>query len=197
MNHLTRFSASAGLFCCLAASPALADVATPEPGSPSLAPSAVSEAVAALQSVNTIVGELADSTPASAQFAAATKSTGTMSGYYTPLGADVTISAVASGAADASSSSASSGPGISLAAVAASFTAAPPATSQTGGSVIGSGTVVSSADALIQPISSDPTSGNTVVVTDASPVPLPPALLLLASGLVGLMPQRRGFLRLA
>jgi hypothetical protein len=187
MNYLTHLGAAAGLFCLLAASPALADVAAAEAGGASPADATVSQAVATLQSVDALVGDLAQTVPDSSLFAATTKSTAPMSAYYTRIGSLSGLSL---------SQAASS----NLAALAAGSPASPPAAAPSGGTAVGSGIVVSSADTGVQSFSGSPVTLtiNPNLQAQAQPsVPLPSALLLLGSGLLGVIPLRRATYRAA
>ena len=203
MNRLTHLSAAAGLFCCLAASPALADLATPASGSAAATDASVSRAVTALQAATGLTGDLTQTVPDSSLLAAATKSTTPASGFFTNLGVDKALAVVATGAVNTGwggsnfPDASQPAPG-NLAALVAGAPGAPPAASPSGGVPVGSGVVVSSADSGLESLSSAPLSAPFQIVTDdVSTVPLPPALFLLGSGLFGLIPLRRSSRALA
>jgi len=190
MRYYSYVSVTAGLLCCLAASPALADLSGPDAGG-----SDTASPLAALQAVT----ELADAAAAvggTTSLASQTKSSGPGSAPATSKGVDSsngpvpTAVIVAASGAIAGTGSAplpavvvptapAAPPAAAAAAEAAQYVPAqaPPGTDLS--SLSGSGS-----NALVNP---SPASVNTA----NTPTPIPAAVLLLGGGLLGLFPLRR------
>lgn len=190
MRYFAYFGAATGLICCLAATPARADLAAPEAGV-SVAPAgAITSALDALTSVM----DAAATVSGASLLGSVTTSTGPATAPATGLGVDSanlpTLGVIAT--ADMSSngllapgatqvagdSSQAAPPAALLQAPVNSFVASPVAPS----------TDLSSMSASV----SSPTSITGQTVTPVvSPVPLPATIVLFGSALLGLLPLRR------
>ena len=192
MRYLSYASAAAGLLCCLAASPARADLATPDPGSAEAPAARVADALQALTSVM----DAASTVSGISALASETKSTGPASVPATSQGVDSSngpVSTVAMAAASvgsaglfaAESTSGSGEPSL----------AAPPAGLLQGeGSHFVSAPVAPSTDlsSLSNSASSPLASTEATMQPDiAIPTPIPATFLLLGGGLIGIFPLRR------
>ena len=185
MRYLSSVSVAAGLFCCLAASPARADLATPEAGGAD-APSG--QVFAALQALSVVI-DAASTVSGSSALASETKSTGPSSAPATSKGVDSSSGPAPTGAIVATSSGS-----FGLFAAAATSNgetaqAAPPAGLPQGGIQVASASLLSTDLTSVAPSGSSPLiAPNDTVVT---PTPIPAAFLLLGGGLVGIFPLRR------
>lgn len=180
MKHVPRLAAVLAL--CLAATTAQADIAAPQPEA-SLSGLAQSRALEALQTLNDAT-ETAARRPGHEALAAEVKSHG-------PSALPVTVKGVESGTGSVTTIAPTLYAGGSLAAE-VSYAGAP---GQMGviSHEVGSGEVVTASDlaSLIAPTTSPQLLGNNVQSIVLCPVPVPPALLLLGGGLLGMLPLRR------
>jgi hypothetical protein len=203
MKSLVKFPATAGLFCCLAATPALADVAAPDAatvGSDAVSASTL-QVLDTLQLLDAAIGAASD--PASAG-ASSLASQGPAAGPVTALGVDSSPSYAGgslSGSlllASLAQSDIASGAGgtFGTTGTVAGSTALPLSSQATGSTpiTVGANSAISPADATaISPTASAApiTTLDTPLVQHDTTTPIPPSVLLMGSGLLGLIPLRR------
>lgn len=169
MKRLSHLAAVAALGCCLTAAPALAELAAP--------------AADSLPILDTLVDQMLPASDGSL-LSAVTESASPMGGYYTGLGVDSSSGGV-------TLSSAAALPGDSAG---SATTVLAPATGAAGATFVGNGTVVGSAQLQsAATAASGPVllSANDAPQTPQAPVPIPPAMVLMGTGLLGLLPLRR------
>jgi len=187
MKYFAHIAALASLGCCLSAAPALAELSTPDPG----AAQTLAETLDGIPVLDALVTEMLPVSDSSLM-AAMTKAVAPMGEYYTQLGVDSSAGAPpisASAASDSSGANAATALSSSLVQLAAGTTGA------TGAAIyVGSGTVVTTAELQGSvSTSSAPALAETITPSDLpqAPVPLPPAVFLMGTGLLGLLPLRR------
>lgn len=180
MKRLSHLTAVATLGCCLTAAPALAELADDSAATSLSAPAGDS-----LQILDTLVAEMLPASEGSL-LAAGTKSVSPMGGYYTGLGVDSSSGSVTLSSADALSGDSA---GSATTVLAPSQAAGP-----TGANYVGSGTVVGSAQLQSAAAAASGAvllSADDAPQTPQAPVPIPPAMVLMGTGLLGLLPLRR------
>lgn len=191
MRYFSHVAVTAGLVCCLAASPACADVAAPEAGASEASSGEVLTAMQALQ----VMIDAASTVPGSSAYASETKSIGPAGAPLTSEGVDSSngtpntemISTAGFGNTESPAGSATG----------AVFQAAPPAGlgQVLGGHLVGSNASVASLDlsSLATSASNPQIVAETSTDSEEPPpaVPVPPTILLMGAGLLGILPWRR------
>ena len=170
MKRLSHLAAVATLGCCLSATPALAELSAP--------------AADSLPILDTLIEQMLPASDGSL-LSATTESTSPMGGYYTGLGVDsssggVTLSSAALSGDSAGSATTAQAPAQATGAAGATFVG--------NGTVVGSAQLQSAASAASGPVV---LSANDAPQTPQAPVPIPPAMVLMGTGLLGLLPLRR------
>ena len=196
MKRVSNVAVAAGLFCCLAASPAFADLATPEAGAVE-APS--DEGLAALEALTVMMDDASTVSEISA-LSSATTSTGPSSAPTTSLGVDSSQGPVSTGTI--SEDGFGTGRVITGTTVTAYgeevFQAAAPSGQQQGevSRPVGSNEVVIPTDlSSLVTASSFAPAKITVDSDEGNPevpvVPIPSTVLLMGAGLLGMYPLRQ------
>jgi len=190
MRYYSYVSLAAGLLCCLAASPALAEPSGSEAGG-----SDAASPLAALQAVTDLT-DAAATVAGTTSLASQTKSSGPSSAPATSKGVDSSNGAVPTAVLVAASSGMAVTGGAALSALRGeSAPAAPPAVAGDGGHYVAAqappGTDLSSlSDTGSNPLVNPNPSAASVNIVN-TPTPIPPTVLLLGGGLIGLLPLRR------
>ncbi|HBG08295.1 MAG: hypothetical protein A2075_11685 [Geobacteraceae bacterium GWC2_58_44] len=194
MKCFSYIAVAGGLVCCLSASPARADLATPEAGATE---ASTGEVLAALQDLTGMM-DAASTVSDSSTYASVTKSAGPASDPAISEGMDSsygsadtgTISTAGFGNTESSDSSGGTGE--------LSQAAAPSGLKGEGAHLVSYNAPVASYDlsTLATSAASPPVVGNEEIanpVVDAIPpaVPIPASVLLLGAGLLGIYPLRR------
>lgn len=195
MKRAARLPVIAGFLCCLAASPALADLAATDSGLLAGGAIPVLDILQILDGAASDISSLSD-----AMVASSFDSTSPASGPGTSMGVDSSQSFLGGGASLSTLAGIAGGASLatSPAATAPSSDtpAAPPnVQSLTVASTVGNGTAVTPSDSssTSNPVTSAAFQIDTQNITpqDTTPVPVPAAAFLIGSGFLALLPMRR------